>query len=155
MSESYIPEGYQHVIPYFAVKDAGAALDFYSRAFGASEVNRITLENGVIAHAEMRIGDAVYMFSTASAEHGHLSAEDMGGSPVSFVIYVSDCDTSYSVALDEGAKGVMPPADMFWGDRSAKVQDPFGYSWMLNTNKEKVSQDEAQKRMRALFAKAA
>jgi PhnB protein len=97
-------------------------------------------------HAEIQIGDSRIMLGEESPEMGARSPQTLGGSPVSLNIYVEDCDAQYQRALSAGATSAMPPADMFWGDRYAKVTDPFGHVWGLLTHQEDVSEQEMGKR---------
>lgn len=142
-----IPEGYTAVTPYLVVRDAAKALDFYQKAFGASELFRMPGPGGKVMHAEMQIGNARVMLSEENIERGAPSPHALNGTAVSLLHYVADVDASFKRAVDAGAKAVSPPADMFWGDRWSLVEDPFGHQWQLATHKEDLSPDEMSKRM--------
>lgn len=144
------PEGFHSLTAYLAVRDALAAIDFYQRAFGAELQMRLTLPDGGVAHAELRIGDSVLMLAEENPDWGTRGPATLGGSPVSFLLYVPDADAAFARALAAGATEVRAVADQFYGDRSGMVSDPFGYQWMLASHVEDVSQEEAQRRMEAL-----
>lgn len=139
-----IPDGYRTVQPYLMFENAGTAIDFYRRAFGAIE--RLCMKNGDgrIGHAEIEIGDCVLMMSDESPTIEAWSIQHYGGSPVSFLIYTEDCDALYRRALDAGATGFREPADQPYGDRMAGVKDPFGYRWFLATHIRDVSKEELE-----------
>ena len=145
------PPGYHSVTPYMTLRDAGSALDFYARAFGAEVVMKLDMPDGKVAHAEIRIGDSIVMLSEENAEWGNLSPLALGGSPVHLMIYVPDADPAFARALAAGAEQVRPVENQFYGDRSGTVKDPYGYQWTLATHIEDVSTEEAQKRMEAIF----
>ena len=134
------------------MKDASAALDFYTRALGASE--RFRFEHcGKIGHAEMQIGDSIVMLSDEWPEGGHLSPQSLGGTPTSLHVYVDDVDSAFKRALDAGAKEERAVQDQFYGDRSGTFLDPFGHRWNLATHVEDVSEEELQRRMKEFSAR--
>jgi PhnB protein len=149
----YQPEGYHSVTPYLAVRDAVAAVDFYRRAFGAELVMKLTMPDGKYAHAEVKIGDSHVMMAEENPEWGNTSPQTLGGSPVSFMIYVPDVDAAFARAIAAGAVQVRPVEDQFYGDRTGTLRDPFGFQWSLGTHIEDVSEAEGQRRMEAMFAK--
>jgi len=151
-----IPSGYHTLTPGFCVRDAAGAIDFYTRALGARERMRLMKPDGTtLAHAELMIGDSVFMLGEEDAAMGAQSAQTIGGSPVNFYVYVPNVDTAVQRALTAGAKAVMPVTDMFWGDRIGGVEDPYGQKWTLATHKEDVAPREMQKRSHAFYAQAA
>ena len=150
-----IPQGYHSVTPYLCVNDAAHAIEFYQKAFGAKEVNRMKNPAGKIAHAELKIGDSTLMLADEMPQTGVRSPQSLGGTSSSIFLYVEDCDAVFHQAVSAGAKGDMPPADMFWGDRFGKLTDPFGHSWNLATHKEDVAPDEMERRGKEMWAKAA
>jgi len=139
---SAIPQGYHSVTPSLTVRDGAAALDFYARAFGAAEVFRMPEPSGKIMHAEFIIGDSRIMLSDEYPDYGSLAPEiGKGGA---FMIYVTDVDAAFEQAVAAGATSVQPPTDMFWGDRSGKVNDPYGYRWTLASHVRDVSQEDME-----------
>jgi PhnB protein len=143
----FIPEGYHTVTPSLVVKGGKKAIDFYKAAFGAKELGTMyNLDGKSVMHAELQIGDSRIMLGDESKEMGALSPQTIGGTPVSLNIYVEDCDATIKKAVAAGATLKMPPADMFWGDRYGKVQDPFGHGWGILTHKEDVSPADMEKR---------
>jgi PhnB protein len=144
-----IPDGYHNVTPYLIVDDAARALEFYKKAFGATELLRMPKPNGKIGHAEIRIGDSTVMLADESPEVGARSPRSLGGSPVSIFLYVEDVDTTFGKAVDAGAKVQRPLADQFYGDRTGGIEDPFGHAWYIATHVEDVSPEEMKKRAAA------
>ncbi len=144
-----IPEGYHSVTPYLIIKGAADAIEFYKKAFGATELLRMPHPNGKIGHAEIKIGDSPVMLADEFPEMGHKSPTTLGGSPVSLMIYVDDVDAVFNRAIAEGAKSERPLETKFYGDRSGSLKDPFGHSWHIATHVEDVSEEEMQKRAAA------
>jgi len=147
-----IPKGYHVVTPHLVVRGADAAISFYKSAFGAKDKGRMASPDGKIMHAEIQIGDSRVMLSDEFPEMGSRSPQTLGGTPSSLMIYTRNVDALVAQAEQAGAKVTMPPADMFWGDRYAKVQDPFGHEWALATHKEDLSVREMQKRAATAFS---
>jgi PhnB protein len=141
-----IPDGYRGATPYLCVKDAAKALDFYKKAFGASELMRMGEPGGKIGHAEIKIGEAIIMLADEFPDYGYLSPQSIGGTPVSMMIYVEDVDGFVNKAVAAGATVMRPVEDQFYGDRSAQLEDPFGHRWHFATHIEDVSPDEMKKR---------
>ena len=137
--------------PYLCCKDAARAIEFYKKAFGATEAMRLSEPGGRIGHAEIRIGDAPIMLSDEYPEMDVRSPQSLGGSPVLIHLYVDDVDALASRAVAAGAKLLRPVADQFYGDRSGTLTDPFGHRWMIATRKEDVSAAEMRKRYDALM----
>jgi PhnB protein len=150
-----IPDGHRTVAPYLAIKNAVSALEFYKSAFGAIETYKLIVPDGRVGHAEIRLGDSLIMLSDEFPEFGGKAPEALGGSPVSIHLYVDDVDAFFKRALAAGARERKPVADQFYGDRSGQLEDPFGHLWWVATHKEDVAPEEMQKRVRALFARAA
>jgi PhnB protein len=146
-----IPDGYHSVQPYLIFQDAAGAIDFYTKAFGAKERMRMQ-KDGRIGHAEIEIGDSCVMLADEHPQIGVHSVEHYGGSPVSLMIYVADCDAIYRQALAAGAKSEREPSDQFYGDRMAGVVDPFGYRWYLGTHIKDVSKEELERQSQTAHA---
>jgi PhnB protein len=149
-----IPEGYHTATPYLIVNGAASAIEFYKRAFGATEVMRFAQPSGKIGHAEILIGDSRIMLADEYPEMGYRSPQSFGGSPVSIHLYVEDVDALASQAVSAGAKVKQPIKDQFYGDRSGSFEDPFGHVWHISTRKEDLSLEEMQKRAAAMAQKA-
>ena len=105
-----------------------------------------------VMHAEVRLGTSIIMMGEESPQEPCKSPETMGGSPVSFYVYVDDVDEAFNKARAAGAEVLMPVEDMFWGDRAGTVQDPFGYSWMLATHTRDLTLEEIEEGAKAAFA---
>jgi len=144
-----VPDGYHTATPYLIVKGAAQAIEFYKKAFGATELMRMPQPGGKIGHAEIKIGDSPIMLADESPDVGARSPQSMGGSPVSIMLYVEDVDKIFSQAVAAGAKVRRPVADQFYGDRTGGVEDPFGHLWYIATHKEDVSPEEMRKRAAA------
>ena len=142
---SPIPEGFHTVTPSIIVKDADAAIALYKQAFGAEEATVLRAPNGAVMHAEIRIGDSLIMLGGEWPDHG-MKAPAPGHISSGLHIYVPDTDKAFARAVDAGCEVFMPPADMFWGDRYAKVKDPSGHVWGLATHIEDVSPEECARR---------
>jgi PhnB protein len=141
-----VPDGYHNVAPYLAVRGAAEAIEFYARAFGATEVSRLRMPDGKVGHAEVQIGGAHIMLSDEFPEYGARGPESLGGTPVSIHLYVEDVDSLLAQAEAAGATITSPATDYEYGERQANLRDPFGHSWTLATFKEQVSADEYQRR---------
>ncbi|TXC65452.1 VOC family protein [Piscinibacter aquaticus] len=139
------------VFAYLRVRDSAAAIRFYVKAFGASERFRLVEPSGRIGHAELQLGPAVLMLSDAFPEWG-LSAppgdSDIGAS---VHLHVDDCDAVVAAAVAAGATLLMPPTDQFYGERSARLRDPFGHTWLIGHSIETLTPQEMQRRYTALF----
>lgn len=141
------PPGFHSINPQIAYQDAAAAIEFYTKAFGAVERYRLPGFGGKgVGHAEITLGDSVLMLSDEFPDYGALSAKSLGGSPVRFAVYVPDVDVAFSRAVQAGCKPLREVADMFYGERSGTVEDPFGITWNLMTHIEDVSPDEMARR---------
>jgi PhnB protein len=145
-----VPENHHTVTPYIVVSDGAAAIAFYRKAFGATELYRMDGPGGKIMHAEVLIGDSPVMLSDEFPEQGAKSPQSYHGSPVHLFLYVPDVDAWFKRALDAGATVTMPVQDMFWGDRFGQVTDPFGHTWQIATHVEDVAPEEMRKRMEAM-----
>lgn len=142
-----IPDGFRTITPYLTLRDGAQAIDFYRKAFGAQEVMRMPGAGGKgVMHAEIRIGDSMLFLSDEFPHGGTQAPDSLGGATGSVFLYVQDVDATFDRAVKAGAKPSMPPADMFWGDRFAKVVDPFGHHWGLATHREDVAPDEMGRR---------
>ena len=150
-----IPAGVHSVTPNLTIKDCAKAIHFYKRALGAEEVMSVPSPDGKgVWHAELRIGDSIVYANDEFPGMGAAAPSPEHPAPVGFWLWVADCDASFKRAVDAGATATMPPADMFWGDRTGTVSDPYGYRWTFATHVKDVSMEEA-KRAGEEFAKQA
>src|SRR5262249_16076923 len=147
-----IPEGYHSISPSLTVDGATEAIEFYKRAFGATERMRMAMPNGKIGHAELDIGDSVVMLNDVLPESSVQSPNELGGTAVSVFLYVDDVDSVVQDAVDAGATVTMPVADQFWGDRFGTVSDPFGHHWGIATHVEDLTPEEIAVRGREAMA---
>jgi PhnB protein len=144
-----VPDGYHTATPYLIVNGAAQAIEFYKKAFGATELLRMPQPGGKIGHAEIKIGDSIIMLADEFPDVSARSPRSIGGSPVSIMLYVEDVDRIFSQAVAAGAKVKRPVADQFYGDRTGGIEDPFGHLWYIATHKEDVSPEEMRKRAAA------
>lgn len=140
-----IPEEYHTVTPSLIVGDANGAIEFYKKAFGAEEIMVLRMPDGAVMHAEIKIGDSPIMMGGEWPEHG-MKAPQPGHMSSGLHIYVPDVDKAFQRAVDAGCKVMMPPANMFWGDRYGKVIDPYGHQWGIASRIEIVSPEECARR---------
>ena len=136
-----VPEGHHSVTPYLVVQGAGKLIDFMKAAFDAQEVSRMSMPDGSIGHAEMRIGDSMVMLGEAR--------DQWKAMPTSLYLYLEGVDAVYARALAAGATVVSEPKDQFYGDRSGAVLDMCGNFWWMATHVEDVSEEEMKHRMEA------
>ena len=152
MAVNPIPKGYHTATPYLIIKGAAAAIEFYKKAFGATELLRMAQPDGRVGHAEVKIGDSPIMLADEFPEMGYLGPKSRGGSSVSILLYVDDVDAVVRDAVAAGAKVLKPVQDQFYGDRSGFIEDPFGHHWGIATHKEDVPPEELKKRAEALHS---
>ena len=145
MSASYIYPGAYSLNAYVTIRNCNQAIDYYKKAFGAKEKERLLTPDGLIAHASLEIEGSLLMMSDENAMMGMKSPESLGGCPVSLCLYVKDVDKVFKNAVDAGGKVLMPVDEQFYGDRSGTLTDPFGFTWMIGTHKRDVSLDEMQR----------
>jgi PhnB protein len=134
------------ITPYICVKDADAAIAFYTEAFGAKENFRMTGPDGRIGHAEISIGGAVVMMSDEHPEINVVSPTTLGNTPVSLHLLVPDVDAICRTATAAGAQAEREPEDQAYGERTCVLRDPFGHRWFVATKIEDVSVDEMRSR---------
>ena len=144
-----IPKGYHSVTPYLVVHQAAEAIRFYTQAFGATEVMRMEGPDHKVAHAEIQIGDSRVMLADEAPAMKALSPRTVGGTPVSLLVYVEDVDRVFATALKAGATETRKVEDMFYGDRSGTLTDPYGHIWHISTHKEDLTPEEIQHRAMA------
>jgi PhnB protein len=149
-----IPEGYHSVTPYLIVKGAAAAIDFYKKAFNATEVLRMDGPNGTVMHAELQIGDSRIMLADEQPAMGYAALPEGVRSNVGLMIYVENVDKIAAQATAAGIKTERAVADQFYGDRSGNFIDPFGHRWTIATHVEDVTEEEMERRMTAMAKSA-
>lgn len=151
MNTSHIYPGAHTLTPYLAIKGCNEAIEFYKKAFGATERGRITMPNGSIAHAEVEIEGSLLMMAEENKDWGNTSPQTLGGTAVTIGLYVKDVDAIFKQAVDAGAIVKMAVADMFYGDRTCSLVDPFGHNWMISTHKKDMTFKEMQKGSDKMF----
>ena len=148
-----IPKGWHSVTPFLSVHDAARAVEFYSKAFGATELERMAEPDGKLNHALLKIGDSIVRLTDDSSMHvaewaakgWARSPQSLGGTPVHFYVYVDDSDAVFKRAIAAGAKLMEPVTDKPWGDRTGALTDPFGHIWLIATHKKDVPIEQVAK----------
>ncbi len=153
MNTSHIYPGAHTITPYLSIKGCNEAIEFYKKAFGATERGRITMPDGSIGHAEIIIEGSQLMMAEENKDWGNTSPKTLGGTAVTIGLYVPDVDAVFKQAIDAGATAKMSPTDMFYGDRTCSVVDPFGHNWMISTHKKDMTFAEMQKGSDEMFGK--
>jgi PhnB protein len=152
MAVKPIPEGYHTVTPSLSIDGAADAIEFYKRAFGATERMRMPMPDGKVAHAELQIGDSIVMLSDPFPQAVQRPPTEAGATTVGLFLYVEDVDQWHKRAVDAGGTSTMEPEDQFWGDRFASVTDPYGHQWQLATHVEDLSEEEMTRRSQEAMA---
>jgi PhnB protein len=147
------PDGYHSVTPYLIVHDGNAAIEYYKKAFGATELMRMPGPGGKVMHAEIKIGDSPVMLADEFPDMGWKSPKSYGGTPVTLMIYVDDVDKTFDQALKAGGNILKPLRNEFYGDRTGTFADPFGHCWTISTHVEDVPPEEMGRRMKEMMAK--
>ena len=145
MAVKPIPDGFHTVTPYLLIEGVAKLIEFLKSAFDAEETEKLSMPDGTIGHAQVRIGDSIVMMGEARG--------DWKPMPGSIYRYVPDTDATYRQALEAGATSIMEPADQFYGDRNAGVKDPIGNVWWIATHKEDVSPEELERRAAETYGK--
>jgi PhnB protein len=152
MAVQRVPAGFHRVTPHITVRDAGAMIEFYSKAFGAVEHRRAVGPDGkTIMHAEIRIGDSHVFLNDEFPEMGAFSPLSTNGTAVTMHLSVEDADKQFEQALAAGAEVVMPLADQFWGDRYGIIKDPSGHHWSIGSHMEDLTPQQIEERMAKAF----
>jgi PhnB protein len=144
------PAAPQPITPMLAFRDAPGAIDFYTRAFGARELMRLSMPDGTIAHAELDIAGGRLSLAGEDPKY-NATPQTLGGTSVILQLYVADVDAFVARAVEAGAEVAIPVADQFYGDRSGRLKDPYGYVWIVSTRQEDMSTEEMQRRLDAMM----
>jgi uncharacterized glyoxalase superfamily protein PhnB len=139
-----IPEGMHTVTPHLVCAGAADALEFYKKAFHATEICRIPGPNGKLMHAAIKIGDSEVMLADEFPDWNSLAPKTLNGTPVTIHLAVEDADSFAANAVAAGAKLIMPVQEMFWGDRYGILEDPSGHRWSVGTHVRDVTPEELQ-----------
>ena len=132
------PAGYPRLCPSLTVDGASAAIDFYCTVFGAALRVEVKGPDGKLVHAELQFGDSVLMLVDEFPEMGFRSPKNLGGTPVTLSLYVTDVDDVFARAVAAGARVLHPIENAFYGDRTGVLEDPFGHRWNVATHVEDV-----------------
>ncbi|RYD21722.1 MAG: VOC family protein [Verrucomicrobiaceae bacterium] len=143
-SANPVPNGMRTVTPHLVCAGAADAMEFYKKAFGATENMRLAGPDGKLMHGCISIGDSMVMLVDEMPDCGCMGPKSIGGSAVTIHLQVEDADALYDQAVKAGATATMPVADMFWGDRYGIVTDPFGHNWSIATHVRDLTPEEIQ-----------
>lgn len=149
-----VPDGMHTMTPHIVCAGAAAAIEFYKKAFNAVEEFRLPAPDGRLMHARIRICGSALMMAEEAPEWNALGPKTLKGSPVTIHLYVEDVDAFVKHAATAGATVKMPPADMFWGDRYAVLEDPFGHRWSVATHMQDMTGEEMAQAMQKMFGGA-
>lgn len=145
-AKNWKPEHVHTVTPYLSIKDCAKAIDFYKKAFGIEEMHRMCSPDGKIMHSCCKLGDSAIFFCDEMDDKScGASPSTLNGCHATLHVFVEDVDKAFQRAVDAGCTPMMPPMDMFWGDRYTRVTDPFGQGWSLATHKVEMTPEEMQK----------
>ena len=142
-----IPDGMHSLTPHLICAGAADAIKFYAKAFNAVELARLPGPQGKLMHAMLQIGDSALMLVDENPEWGMHGPKSLKGSPVVIHLFVENVDATVEQAVAAGATIIMPVADMFWGDRYGRLEDPFGHHWSVATHTRDLSREEIQAAM--------
>jgi PhnB protein len=126
------------------VRGAAAAIEFYTRIFGAEEVMRLTDPSGRISHTELKLGPAIIMLADEHPDYGIRSPLALGGTATTLHLHVDDVDLLTARAREAGATVLREPSDQSHGERQSRLRDPFGHEWLLGHELEALSTEENQ-----------
>jgi uncharacterized glyoxalase superfamily protein PhnB len=147
-----IPDGFHTITPHITVSDAAKAIEFYKKALGAQETERLMTPDGkAVMHAQLKIGNSMLMLGNEFPPTC-LSPKSRGGTSVSLHLYVENVDSAFERAVKAGCTVKMPVSDQFWGDRYGQVEDPFGHQWSFATHKQDLTHDQIAANARTFFA---
>jgi PhnB protein len=152
MSVQPIPDGYTSIVPYLTVDDGKGAIEFYKRAFGATERSSMAAPDGRIAHAELEVGNGLIMLSDRFPQSAARTPKELGGTTVALFFYAEDVDAVVQKAAEAGGTVTMEPEDQFWGDRLGQVTDPYGNVWQIATHVEDLTPEQIDSRGREAMA---
>ena len=155
MATHYIAPDMTPVTPYLYIEDAARAIDFYTKVMGAKERMRMPGPDGTVMHAELMINGGLVMMGEANPGMDMKSPKALGGASGGLFVYVPDVDATVKAARAAGAKPVGEIENMFWGDRTGRIVDPWGHHWTLATHVEDVAPGEMERRIKDWTAKSA
>lgn len=147
MAVNPIPEGFHTISPYLMVDDIAEAFDFYTAAFGATEIHRQFNADNKLTGGELMVGTSPIMLGSSGQTGGEASMDNLP--QVTLYLYVEEVDSFFRRAVDAGAKVLFPPADRFYGNRECGIADPFGIVWWVASRFEIVPPEEFPERARA------
>lgn len=143
---------YSAISAMLTVTDVAKAYEFYQRAFGLEGRGVMNGPDGRPMHAELKLRETVLMLGPEMPARQALSAKSLGNTPATFYVLVEDVDKVAAQAASAGATLLQPPADMFWGDRTAMLSDPDGNRWMIATHKSEPTPEQMEAEMKKQMA---
>jgi uncharacterized glyoxalase superfamily protein PhnB len=140
------------ITPHIVVNDANAASEWYQRALGAVESDRLALPDRKLMYVELRFGQSPVMVADEFPNFGILSPLNLGGTAVVLHLECDDVDTAWQTAVEAGAEVLSPLQDQFWGARQGQMRDPFGHKWNLAHQVREVPRAELEAAAASVFA---
>ena len=141
-------------VPLITVENGLEAMDWYGRAFGAEKLNVMATKDRHIAHALMKAYNCFFMFNDNNSWNLR-PPKDHNGTTCCLIFYVPDCHAAIDRAVAAGAVIVQPPEDYFWGERSARVRDPWGHHWAFSQRLKRPTPEELEEGWERYEAKLA
>ncbi len=138
------------ISPYLAIKNAEEAMKFYEKAFGAKIETTLKAPDGKVMHGRLSLGNSVIMVMDEAPQMG-LAAPDQNTTVVMH-LNLPNVDEFFAQVTGAGAKAIMPPMDMFWGDRYCQFVDPYGHRWSVGTKVKDMTEAEIEAAAREAFA---
>jgi PhnB protein len=148
-TESYLPEDVHPLTPMLAIRHADQAIEWYKKAFSATEIYRLTEPDGKIAHAELKMSNAIFMIAEENPDYNK-SPDTLGGTSIILNVYVPDVDALTNQAIQQGATVIFPVQDQFYGDRAGRIKDPFGHMWIISTHLHSVKPSDMQAQLNSM-----
>ena len=140
-------------VPYLSVADASEAVAFYARVFDVAPYMRLDMPDGRVMHCEFRVGGGRFFLSAELPEHGGTpSPSRLGATSVAVHLYVENCDDLVGRMASNGAEVLMEPTDMFYGERLARVRDPFGHEWGITSRFAEMAPETIREMAAKLFS---
>jgi len=147
-AEQAAAHGVHAVTPHLVCAGAADAIEFYKKAFDATEMIRLDGPDGKIMHACVSINGSSVMLVDEYPAMGSNSPATLKGTPVTIHLIVDDADAFVARAVEAGAKVVIPVEDAFWGDRYGQIEDPFGHRWSVATPQRQMTEDQIRQAAR-------
>lgn len=145
------PAGSHSLVPFFAVHECAKAIEFYQNTLGAQLIRRMDDADGVVLHAEMRLGDSMFQLGEPMPDYGIVGPPEQGNC-FTITYWTDDVDAVFERMVAAGATVISPVSDAFSGDRLGVVRCPFGVRWCIARHDRDVPDEEIEAAARAWSA---